>query len=88
MCDEKVCVSCGNPRSAHVGFRCPDTGLISPIKNSDDHIEKYTANGEITYNNETKEYTVWCESYADTVCVTNYPKVAEAALKAYADNYL
>ena len=49
---------------------------------------KHTENGEITFNTETKEYTVWDESYLDPVCVTNYPKVAEAALVAYADNYL
>ena len=51
-------------------------------------IENYTENGEITFNTETKEYTVWNETYSDTVCVTQYPKVAEAALLAYAENYL
>jgi hypothetical protein len=51
-------------------------------------IEKHTKNGEITFNTETKEYVVWNETYSDTVCTTNYPKVAEAALKAYADHYL
>lgn len=51
-------------------------------------IENYTKNGEITYDTETKKYTVWNEVYADIICVTNYPKIAEAALKIYADNYL
>lgn len=57
-------------------------------KMNDATIEKYTKNGEITFNTETKEYTVWDENYSDTVCVTNYPKVAEAALDAYAKHYL
>tara|TARA_R110000744_G_scaffold51361_1_gene110621 strand:- start:837 stop:1001 length:165 start_codon:yes stop_codon:yes gene_type:complete len=48
----------------------------------------YTKNGEITFDDETGEYVVWTECYSDTVCVTNYPKVAEAALKAYGDYYL
>ncbi|MFA5670254.1 MAG: hypothetical protein WC967_13510 [Balneolaceae bacterium] len=48
----------------------------------------YTHNGEITYNTETKQYTVWDETYTYIVCTTNYPKVAEAALKAYCENYL
>jgi len=50
--------------------------------------ERYTENGEITFDTDTREYTVWDECYADKVCVTNYPLVAEAALKAYADYYL
>lgn len=53
----------------------------------DGHI-KYTENGEITYNPETGEYTVWNELYLDPVCVTNYPLIAEMALKIYAENYL
>jgi hypothetical protein len=36
-------------------------------------------NGEITFDPATKEYSV---------CITNYPKVAEAALKAYGEHYL
>ncbi len=51
-------------------------------------VEKYTEKGEITFNTETREYTVWDETHAFTVCVTNYPLVAEAALKAYCYNYL
>ncbi len=50
--------------------------------------EKYTENGEITFNPITKVYTVWDETYADTVCTTNYPQVALAALKAYGEHYL
>ena len=51
-------------------------------------ILNHTKRGEITYNTNTKEYTVWDEVYCDHVCVTNYPKVAEAALRAYAEHYL
>jgi hypothetical protein len=51
-------------------------------------IEKYTENGEITFDTETKEYTVWDEIYCDKVCVTSYPKVAEAAFKVYSEEYL
>jgi len=50
--------------------------------------KNYTDNGEITYDTESKEYTVWDETYSDIVCVTMYPKVAEAALAAYVENYL
>ena len=50
--------------------------------------EMYTANGEITFNTITKVYTVWDETYAFTVCTTNYPQVAIAALKAYCEHYL
>lgn len=50
--------------------------------------EKYTENGEITFNPITKVYTVWDETYADKVCTTNYPQVAIAALKAYSEHYL
>lgn len=51
-------------------------------------IQKITKNGEITFDTEKKEYTVWDETYAFTVCVTNYPEVAKAALKAYCEYYL
>lgn len=50
--------------------------------------ENYTLNGEITYNTETKEYTVWDETYSNTICITCYVKVAENALIVYFDNYL
>lgn len=45
-------------------------------------------NGEITFDPATNEYTVWNETYSDPVCITNYPKVAEAALTAYGKHYL
>ncbi len=51
-------------------------------------IERYTENGEITFNTETKQYTVWDETYSDVVCITYYPKVAESALDSYARHYL
>ena len=51
-------------------------------------IEKYTANGEITFNTVTKVYVVWNETYTEVVCETYYPKVAEAALTAYSEHYL
>lgn len=50
-------------------------------------LENYP-NGEITFNLLTKQYTVWDETYSNTVCTTNYPKVAEAALTAYMEYYL
>lgn len=43
----------------------------------------YTPNGEITFNETTGMYTVWDETYAYTVCVTQYPFIAEAALELY-----
>lgn len=46
-------------------------------------LQSITKNGEITFDPDTKEYTVWDETYSDTVCVTNYPSVANAALEAY-----
>lgn len=49
---------------------------------------RYTKNGEITYDKLSKEYTVWDETYASTVCVTPYPIVAEQALRVYAKEYL
>ena len=55
---------------------------------TDSNIENYTENGEITRNAVTGEYVVWDEIYLGVVCTTQYPKVAEAALKAYAINYL
>lgn len=51
-------------------------------------IKNYTDNGEITFNTETKEYTVWDETYSDVVGTTWYPKVAEAMLKVYVERYL
>lgn len=51
-------------------------------------LQRITPNGEITFDPVKREYTVWDETYAYTVCTTNYPKVAEAALKAYGDYYL
>jgi hypothetical protein len=60
--------------------------VVGAIKEEVD--EKYTKNGEITFNPKTGEYTVWNETYSETVCLTNYPKVAEAALEAYAKHYL
>lgn len=48
----------------------------------------HTENGEITFNPNTNEYTVWDETYSDTVCTTCYVKVAEAALEAYCRHYL
>ena len=51
-------------------------------------IIKHTKNGEITFNTATKQYTVWDEVYLDVVCVTNYPLIAEAALKIYCEEYL
>jgi hypothetical protein len=53
-----------------------------------DSDEKYTENGEITFNKLTGVYTVWNETYSDHVCITNYPKIAEAALATYAKHYL
>lgn len=43
----------------------------------------YTNNGEITYNKQTGIYTVWDETYANIVCTTVYPSIAEAALEWY-----
>lgn len=51
-------------------------------------VQRITPNGEITFDPVKREYTVWDETYADTVCTTCYPKVAEAALKAYVDYHL
>ena len=51
-------------------------------------IKKVTANGEITFDPKTKEFTVWDETYADWVCKTPYEKIARAALQVYADEYL
>ena len=51
-------------------------------------IQNYTKNGEITFDTETGEYTVWNEVYTDPVCVTHYPKIAESALETYAEVYL
>lgn len=51
-------------------------------------IEKYTKNGEITFNTKTREYTVWDETYSDSVCITPYPKIAEAALDIYGKDYI
>lgn len=45
----------------------------------------YTENGEITFNKTTGVYTVWDECYANIVCTTVYPYVAEAALKVYCE---
>lgn len=50
--------------------------------------ENYTENGEITYDKLSREYTVWDETFTSTVCVTSYPKVAEAALVIYSEHYL
>lgn len=49
---------------------------------------KITPNGEITYDETTKLYTVWDETYAYEVGTTHYPKVAEAMLQAYCDYYV
>lgn len=51
-------------------------------------IKKHTENGEITFDTDTKLYTVWDENYLDKVCETPYPKIAEKALEIYADDYL
>lgn len=42
----------------------------------------------ISYDSETKEYTVWDETQAYTIGTTCYPKVAEAMLQAYCTYYL
>ena len=47
-----------------------------------------TKNGEITFDTETKEYTVWNEVYSDSVCITPDLEAAEAAFKEYCDTYL
>ena len=51
-------------------------------------LENYTKNGEITFDTDTKKYTVWDEVYVDPVCVTPYPKIAEAALDIYCSEYI
>ena len=51
-------------------------------------IKKVTSNGEISFDTETKEYMVWDETYTNWVCKTHYEKIARAALKVYADEYL
>ena len=51
-------------------------------------IINHTKNGEITFNSETGEYIVWDEIYVDKICVTNYPKIAEAALAIYGEHYI
>lgn len=51
-------------------------------------IKNYSENGEITFDTETGEYTVWNEVYTDVVCITNYPKIAESALEIYGKYYI
>lgn len=51
-------------------------------------VNRVTENGEITYDTETKLFTVWNESYGDPVCVTQYDFIAFAALNSYADRLI
>ena len=62
--------------------------LLNDAVNTDSKEERYTENGEITFNKETGMYTVWDETYSDTICKTQYPKIAEAALSTYSKHYL
>lgn len=48
----------------------------------------YKLGREITFDNETNYYTVWDETYAYPVGMTQYLKVAEAMLEAYIEHYL
>lgn len=48
-------------------------------------ITKITKNGEITFDTETDQYTVWDEGYSDPVLVTSFVSLARLALKEYAD---
>lgn len=63
-------------------------GIPIPSEPEEPVLEKITPNGEITFDPVKKEYTVWDETYADTVCTTAYPQVARAAFKAYCEHYL
>lgn len=47
-------------------------------------IENVTPNGEITFETETRLYTVWNESYSEILLVTSNLNHAEAILTAYA----
>jgi len=47
-----------------------------------------TPNGEITWDPKTGLYTVWEETYANTVGTTNDLEVAYVALQLYAAIYL
>jgi hypothetical protein len=49
---------------------------------------KITKNGEITYDETTRLYTVWDETYAEEVGSTGYLEVAKAMLHAYCVYYL
>ena len=59
-----------------------------PTNPAEPWIKLITNNGEITYNYAEKEFTVWDETYNDTVGKTNYPLVAYEMLRVYAEEYL
>jgi hypothetical protein len=61
---------------------------ILEVRGISENMVRITPNGEITFDPETKEYIVWDETYADTVCTTAYEQVARVALEAYAKYYL
>ena len=47
-------------------------------------IKYHTKNGEITLDTTTNMYTVWDETYSNTLCVTRDLHVAEHVLRRYA----
>lgn len=53
-----------------------------PKQNEYKRVNDYP-NGEITYNEITKEYTAWDETYSNSVAITAYYDIAVASLNAY-----
>lgn len=98
--DRDICLGCEKPinhksgviiNGDHFHFKCTPEGDPDYSKllnnNKTMRLPGYP-NGEITFNYDNKQYTVWNETYTDSICVTNYPEVAKAALKAYGEYYL
>lgn len=44
-----------------------------------------TKNGEIDYNQETRLYRIWDETYCDTICETYSEEAAFSALEKYSE---
>lgn len=51
----------------------------------DDNLIKITSNGEITLDKSTGIYTVWDETYSDTVYLTKNKAVALAVYTDYCE---
>jgi len=63
-----------------------EINYVEEIKDNEEI--NYTKNGEITWNKTTGEFKVYNETYTDVICTTQYLKIAEIALKIYAEDFL